>query len=166
MPSHHESDEGRADRFGLDDTTSIASALGRFVPQRLARWAVSIRVEPDRTTYERGQDVHFTVTLSNRLSLPITVATPKLRLWGWELDGELEASDEVTYESDTPGSLHLPSRGKKQVDQVWNGRLKRVGAGPDGRDTWELPEAGVHELSVFVATDPVCARDSVEIELR
>lgn len=166
MPSRHDIDEGRPDRFGLADTTSIASALGRFVPQRLARWAVRIHLEPDRTTYERGQDVRFTVTLRNRLSLPITVATPKLRLWGWEIDGELEASDELTYQSDTPGSLHLPSSGKKQVEQVWNGRLKRAGEGPDGRDVWELPEAGVHELSVFVATEPVCARDTVEIELR
>lgn len=166
MGPRRSTDDANPDRYGFDETSSIASALGKFVPQRLARLAVSVDLELDQRTYDRGENVHFTVIFYNRLPVPITVATPTLRLWGWEIDGELEASDEVTNQSDTPGSLTLPARRQTRASQVWNGRLKRTGAGPDGRDLWELPEPGTHELSAFVATEPPCARATVELELR
>jgi hypothetical protein len=152
----------REDRYGFDENSgSLAERLGKFVPQTLARRALSIRVETDRSQYRRGDPVDLTITIRNHLPLPVTVATPRRRLWGWMVDGQLEASDENRYLSDNPGSFVFRAKEKKTIRRTWNGHLKRVGE----RTTWELPERGVHEITAFVATKENRPSDTVEISL-
>lgn len=155
----------RPDRYGFDENKNVLTDLvGKLLPGWVARRAVAIDLDVPRTEYERGESVEFTVHIRNRLPVPVVVPTRELRLWGWELDGELEASDEVTYSSGSPGSLALGGGEVKHIPQTWNGRLKRTGAGANGQTEWVLPERGTHQLSVFVATNPE-KRDSVELEL-
>jgi hypothetical protein len=155
----------RPDRYGFNENRNyLTELLGKVVPRWVARRAVGVSVEVPRREYERGEAVEFTVVIHNRLPFPVTVPTPQLRLWGWEIDGELEGSDETTYSSGKPGTLTMAAGETKRIPQTWNGRLKRTGTAANGQAEWVLPERGVHELSVFVATTPE-KRDSVDLEL-
>lgn len=136
------------------------------VPDRLARWAVTLTLTVPDGPYDVGDPVPFTVTIHNRLPVPVSVATPRLRLWAWAVDGQVEATDEATFASDTEGELTLDGRETKRLVREWNGRFERTGAGPNGRSEWVLADPGVHELSAFVATEPPCASDSATFELR
>ncbi|WP_129112841.1 hypothetical protein [Halegenticoccus tardaugens] len=151
-----------ADRHGFDENRSyLSEALGKFVPQAVARRALSVDLDTDRDRYRLGEAVELTVTIANRLPVPTTVATPQRQLWGWTVDGEPEASDETRYASDAAGQLSFRARERKVVSVTWSGRFKRVGE----RTTWELPEPGTHEIRAFVATRPPRAADSVEIRI-
>lgn len=155
--------QGReADQFGFDESRNVvADSIGKFVPQWVARRALSLRLETDRTHYRQGEPVTFRVTIHNRLPLPVTIATETRRLWGWAVDGNLEASDEARYQSDTPGTFTFRANERKVVERTWNGRLKHVGE----RTTWEVPSRGTHELEAFVGIDTPGARDAVEFEI-
>lgn len=158
---------GDDDRFGFDENRDyIAEFLSVVVPDRLAHRAVTIEVSTDRREYALDSPIEFTVTIRNRLPVPVTLPTPTLRLWGWTIDGELEASDEPTYVSDSESWHAFDARETRQIQQTWHGRLQRTGAGPNGRAEWVLPDPGVHELSVFLATEEPRATDTVELELR
>lgn len=138
------------DRTGLDDSRNyLGGFLGRFVPQRLARRAVRVRVSTDRDRYAPGEPVEITVEFHNRLPVPIEVETPRLRLWGWTVDGELEASDERRYESDARGTLSFRSRERKRVRKRWDGSFKRSG----DPTRWVPPEPGEHEIAAFLDVD-------------
>ena len=155
------------DRFGFDENRDyLAEFMAVVVPDWLVHRAVTIEVTPERREYELDTPVRFTVTIRNRLPVPVTLPTPKLRLWGWAIDGEVEATDERVYSSDTPGRHALDAKETIRVEQTWNGRFERSGAGPNGRSEWVLPEPGTHELSVFIATEEPQATDAVELELR
>lgn len=158
---------GDEDRFGFDENRDyIAEFLSAVVPDRLAHRAVTIEVSTDRREYALDAPVEFTVTIRNRLPVPVTLPTPTLRLWGWTIDGELEASDEATFVSESESWHAFDARETRRIQQTWHGRFERSGAGPSGRTKWVLPDPGVHELSVFLATDEPQARDTVELELR
>ncbi|WP_224448770.1 hypothetical protein [Haloprofundus salilacus] len=162
MPRRESASSDREDRYGFDEGgSSFAERLGQFVPQSLARRGLSVDVATDRRRYERGDPVELTITIRNRLPVPVTVATPKRRLWGWTVDGQLEGSDEPRYLSDTPGSFAFRAKETKVIERTWNGHLKRVG----DRTTWELPNPGVHEIGAFVATGDGRLSDAVEIEI-
>lgn len=154
------------DRFGLDQTENeLTELLGRFVPQWVAQRAIAVSVSvPDRE-FSIGDPVPFTVEIRNRLPVPVTVRTPSRRLWGWEVDGDLGASDEPTYAGDTPGEFSLEGSDYLRIEREWSGRLKRTGRGGK-RTEYVLPDPGVHEIAAFVATKDPQPRGSVEIELR
>ena len=152
----------RDERHGFDDTRYvIADAVGKFVPQSLARRAVAVTVETDKERYRRGESVQLTVTIRNKLPVPISVATPGRRLWGWTVDGKLEASDESRYEGDSAGTLTFRAGEEKMLRREWSGRFKRVG----DRTTWETPDRGTYEVGAFVAVEPPRPEDSVLIRI-
>jgi hypothetical protein len=142
-----------ADPFGFDENRNVlAEALGRLVPQWVARRALTVSVETDRDTYAVDERVRFRVTVRNRLPVPVVVETPDRRLWGWTVDGELEASDEPRFDdprSDTPGTLTLRGGQRLVVDRTWRGRFRRVRG--DGPTRWVPADPGRHELGVFLA---------------
>lgn len=154
------------DRFGFDKTENeLTDLLGRFVPQWVAQRVIDVSVSvPDRE-FAVGDPIPFTVEIKNRLPVPVTVRTPTRRLWGWEVDGDLGASDESRYAGDTPSQFALEGGDHLVIDREWSGRFKRTGR--DGERTeYVLPKPGVHEISAFVATKDPQPRGSVEIELR
>jgi hypothetical protein len=143
------------DPFGFDENRNVLTeALGKLVPQSVARRALTIDVEVGHTAYEVGDDVPFRVTFRNRLPLPIVVQTPDRRLWGWTVDGELEASDESRFADpgrETPRSFTFRGGERRVVSRTWHGRFRRVG--DDEPTRWVDVEPGRHELGVFLAYD-------------
>lgn len=138
------------DRTGFDETTNyLTVTLGKLVPTALARRAVAIDVETDRTTYRQGEPVEVTVTLRNRLPVPVEVPTPTRRRWSWTVDGVIEATEESRYVQENAFSLAFRAREKKTARVVWNGCIRR--SGPDGLDSDEPVSRGEHTIEAFVA---------------
>lgn len=139
----------REDRHGFDENRNyLAAALGKFVPQSLARRAVNVSIATDAERYAPGEPVTITATFANRLPVPITVRTPRRRLWGWSVDDELEASDETRYIRPNPGSFGFRPRERKRVEWVWNGLFERT-----AERRWVPAEHREHEIRAFVALD-------------
>lgn len=139
------------DRTGLDESRNyLGSFFGRFVPQWLARRAVSVHVSTDRDRYAPGEPIHVSVEFRNRLPVPIEVETPGLRLWGWTVDGELEASDEPRYAVERGGTMSFRSRERKRVSRRWDGSFKRSGE----PTRWERAAPGEYEVAAFLAVEP------------
>jgi uncharacterized protein (DUF58 family) len=148
------------DRTGLDDSRNyLTEALGALVPRWLARRALSVTVETDRERYAVGDPVELTVTIRNRFPVPVVVRTPRRRLWGWSVDGEVDASDERLFRSDAGGELVFRGGERKVMTRRWNGRFKRTG----DRTRWVEPTPGVHEVTAFVALGRRRPESSVEI---
>lgn len=137
------------DRLGFDQTTNyLANALGKFVPRSLARRSIAVSVSTDADRYERDEPVEITVEFRNRLPVPVSVFTPTRRLWGWSVDGQLEASDEPRYVGDAGGRFDFRGGERKRVTIMWDGRFKRAG----DPDTWTVADPGEYEISAFLAT--------------
>lgn len=138
------------DRLGMDDTGSrVSAALGKWVPQSVVRRSIEAAIDTDRERYEVGEPVEMTIEFRNRLPVPIAVETPRRRLWGWSVDGELAASDELRYASDTPGVVNFRSLERKTITRRWNGLFKRTGE----PTRWVEPSPGEYELAAFLALD-------------
>ena len=151
------------DRHGFDDAGStVADVAGKFVPQAVARRALSVDVSTDRRRYAPGDPVELTVAVRNRLPVPVAVTTPRRRLWGWSVDGERDASDERVHESDTPGVFAFRAGERKVLRHRWSGRFKRTGG---DRTRWVTPDPGVHEVRAFVAVADPRPSDAVEIRI-
>lgn len=140
-----------ADPLADEYNPSVFSrGLDKLVPGVVARRAVTIGVTTDRETYAPGEAVSMTVTVDNRLPLPIEVPIAERRVWGWSIDGLTEATDERIYEPDGSQTLSLRPGETRRYDHTWNGRIRREGA----RTTYEPLSLGTHELSVFLGTAP------------
>ncbi|SNR35711.1 hypothetical protein [Halorubrum vacuolatum] len=142
-----------ADALGEDYETSVFSrGFEKLVPAPLARFAATIDVTTDRESYAPGDPVTLRVAINNRLPVPIDVPIAEPRIWGWSIDGLLEATDERTYEPERRQSLSLRAGETRTVEHVWNGYIKRTA---DGRRTIHEPLArGKHEIRVFLGTNP------------
>lgn len=163
-------DRGRgkeSDRHGFEETTSyLSKALGSLVPQWLARRAIAVEVTTDADRYEPGEPVEITVEFENRLPVPVTVETPRRRLWGWTIDGELSASDEPRYASATPAALSFRPRERKRVVRTWHGRFKRVGSIEGGATAeWVPAKPREYEIRAFLATEDRRPADATTIRI-
>lgn len=152
------------DRFGFDQNRSyISEFLNKFVPQSLARRSIAVYLETDRRHYERDDPVELTIEFQNRLPVPVGVVTPKQRLWGWSIDGIVEASDRQVYTRARPATFSFRPREVKRVHRRWHGRIKRT----DGEETrWMPPSPGEYEIEAFVALAGRQPSDSVTIKIR
>lgn len=138
------------DRTGFDDTKNhLADALGRFVPQSIARRAISVTVSTDRQEYAPGEPVKIDIEFRNQLPVPVTITTPKARLWGWAVDGTLEASEERRYLRSEEARLNFRGGERKHHTREWGGTIRRLGS----PDTWEALTPGTHEISAFIAVE-------------
>lgn len=152
----------RKSRHGIDDTQDhVRRLLGSFVPQWLARRAVVVDVRTDADRYDAGVPVEITITFRNRLPVPMTVETPGKRLWGWTVDGELEASDEPRKRSTDGGSIAFSPRGRKVLTRTWDGRFKRV----DDRTRWVPAEPSTYEVGAFLALGEQRPADTATIRI-
>ncbi|MEZ3114845.1 hypothetical protein RYH80_02790 [Halobaculum sp. MBLA0147] len=174
QPRHGRDDE---DPTGVGESTNwVTEALGAVVPAAVARWAVTVdvhvengtRVAADDADSESvirlpvGEPVEFTVAIDNRLPAPVGVATPRLQLWQWAVDGEVEASDEPRRRSETSNELTLEAGETRRISRTWDGLFERTRG---TRHRWVEPDPGRHTLSVAIQTEPPCARDSVTLDL-
>ncbi|ADJ13650.1 hypothetical protein [Halalkalicoccus jeotgali] len=148
QPRHRSGD----DRLGFEETTNyLTSALSKFVPNWLARRAVSVSVETPRDRYRRGEPVEIVVEFRNRLPLPITVPTVERRLWEWRVDGVLEATEEPRYVDRSPNTFAFRGGERKRVVQHWNGHFRRA-EGIDGLHASKPATPGEHTISVSLTT--------------
>lgn len=139
----------REDRHGFKENRNyLAAAVGKFVPQRLAQRGVTVSVTTDAKHYTPDEPITITATFTNRLPVPIAIRTPQQRLWGWNVDGELEASDETRYMRAKPGSFDFRPNERKCVTWEWDGRFERT---DEGR--WVPAEHNEHNITVFIALD-------------
>ncbi|WP_433634630.1 hypothetical protein [Halomicrococcus sp. NG-SE-24] len=136
------------DRFGFPGRNYLASALGALVPQSLARRAVTVSVATDHRRYRPGDTVAIDIEFRNRLPVPVSVSTSGLRLWGWSVDGLLEASDEPRYHRATSAEFVFRPRERKRFRRTWDARFERA-----GEQEREDAKPGEHEIAAFVATD-------------
>lgn len=151
------------DRFGFDKETNpnqLASLVGTLVPQRLARWGLAVSVSTDRKRYAKGERVTITIDLRNRLPFPVSIPTPERRLWGWAVDGNLEAIDEPRYTDGTGGSIAFRARERKRFTRHWDGRIKRQGK----RARWEQA-SGEIRIEAFVAVSGNRPADGTTIRI-
>lgn len=149
------------DRLGFDQTRNYTTEiLSKLLPRSLANRAIQVSVTTDTDTYEQDESVDITLEFKNRLPIPVTLYTETLRLWGWTVDGHLEASDELRYVDDQPGRFDFRGGERKTYDIVWDGRLKHSGE----PDTWKLPEPGQYTITGYIATSNR-PEDSVVIEI-
>lgn len=146
------------DRFGFSEHDRFSRALSRLVPQTLARRAVTVDVETDRRRYRPGETVEIRIEFRNRLPLPVAIETPKLRLWGWSVDGLLEASDEPRYERATAAEFAFRPNERKRFRRTWDARFQRA-----GESEREDASPGEHEVTAFVATDERRPRDATTV---
>ena len=144
-----------------EDFSVFSRGLDKLIPSTVARWALSVSVETDKSEYGPDEPVEITVTISNRLPLPITVRIDNQRIWGWAVDGYVEAADEPLYVPDRVRSLSLRAGETRTHDVTWNRRIKRV----DGQTRWEELEPGEYVISAFVSTTPR-TEDSKTVRLR
>ncbi|MCU4972261.1 hypothetical protein OB955_05870 [Halobacteria archaeon AArc-m2/3/4] len=157
-----------SDPLELDDARRgyTTRVLRTLVPQWLARRGLSVSVSTERSAYEihTGDDleIEFTIEVTNRLPLPVTIVTSGRRTWGWTVDGELEASDERLYTADRPNSLEFRALETKRFERTWDGRFKRTGS----PTRWVEADPGEYEIGAFVATPDEPRRDSTTVVLR
>ncbi|WP_266075778.1 hypothetical protein [Haladaptatus caseinilyticus] len=150
------------DQLGFDQNVDyLGRALRAIVPQWVAQRSITTTVTTDRPRYEVGDEIRITVVFENRLPVPMVVETPRQRLWGWEVDGQLEASDQPYYVRDRPNAFYFRAREKKRAHVTWDGRFER-------RDeSARVPaEPGEYTISAYLATDDERPRDGTTITLR
>ena len=159
VPDHR---GGRADEYDLEEGRSVFSrGLDVLVPGFLARWALSVRLETDKTEYGPNEPVEIRITIANRLPVPIEAPLTNQRVWGWTVDGTLEAIDEPLYTPDRPRTLALRAREVRTFDRRWDRQIKRTGSPP----RWEPVPPGTYTISAFVSTAPP-RTDSKTVTLR
>ncbi|SDG03476.1 hypothetical protein SAMN04488067_11335 [Halorubrum xinjiangense] len=155
------------DRTGFDETKNyLSDALGRVVPRAIARRAIDVTVSTDAAEYAADEPVAITVSIRNRLPVPIEVPTTTRRLWGWAVDGVVEATDERRYVRAEESALSLRAGETKRATATWNGRFRRTG--DDGLDRSVRAERGEHTVSVFVPVPGADERheDATQIRVR
>lgn len=149
MPQSPRSRDER-DRLGFDETRDyLGAAVAALLPAPLIARGLSIAVDTDREVYAPGDPVSVRVVIRNRLPVPVAVTTSSRRLWGWEVDGALEASEEPRRDPGGSGTLSFRARERKTREWTWDGRVTRR----DERGVRSSPlDRGDHEIRAFVAT--------------
>lgn len=144
-----ERDRKRDTTFGPtgDPGSLLAKAVGGVIPQAVAQRAVRVSLSVDAKRHRRGDPVELTVEFTNRLPVPVAVRTPRSRLWGWSVDGRLEASAEPRYEPEATNEFRFLANERKRATWRWNGRVTDT----DGHSRWASP--GEHVVRAFLAVD-------------
>ena len=139
----------------------VSRHLRRLVPQRLARLGLSVDVTTDRREYAVGETVSIVIRLTNRLPVPIEVATEGPRIWGWTVDGLPAAREEHLHTVGPPNTLALRARETRTIRRTWDGRFRRDG----NPERWIEATPGEYVIGAFVATaDP--RWDETRVRLR
>lgn len=125
-----------------------------FVPRGLRYRAVSVDVSTPRPSYPVGASVPFTVTLANRLPVPVTVPVESPVPWTWTVDGLAEASRVADHPAE-PAGFRFDRGERKRFDRRWSG-LFRVAA-----DAWEPAEPGEYTIGARLAVEDAEARGLV-----
>jgi len=117
-----------------------------FVPTAVQYWGLSVSISTPRSTYDAGTPIPFTVTIVNRLPVPVTVRTATPVLWSWEVNGVREAS-RVSELPDRAGQFRFDRGERKRFRRRWHQSF-RVSEGE-----WEAAAPGDYCLRAAVAIE-------------
>ncbi|MCU4753589.1 hypothetical protein OB919_16620 [Halobacteria archaeon AArc-curdl1] len=153
-----------SDPAGMDEERRgyLTRSIRTLVPQWLVQRALSVSVTTERREYAVDDRIQITISLANRLPLPVTVVTDQQRIWGWSVDGELEASDEPRYAPGRPNSLELGALETKTFRCTWDGRFKRTGS----PTRWVPADPGEYTVRGFVSTANGRIVDETTVRIR
>lgn len=146
---HRDDEETHAPRERDRDTKpqamrSVPSGLlsKLFVPHRLRYWAIEVDVTTPDRTFRPGERIPFTVSLHNRLPIPLTLPVESPVPWTWAIDGVRSASHVGDHAPQEPSGYHFDRGERKEFTRRWSGSFK-VGA-----REWEPAPAGEHTIRV------------------
>lgn len=122
-----------------------------LVPHWLRYRAIAVDVSTPRPSYPVGASVPFTVTLCNRLPIPVTVPVESPAPWTWSVDGLTEASRVGGHPTERAG-FRFDRGERKRFDRRWSG-LFRVAP-----DEWQPAEPGEYALRASLAVPSAGAR--------
>lgn len=125
-----------------------SSWFDRLVPSFLARAALTVEVRTPKTI-QLGNQTPFYVVVKNRLPVPVSVSTPTSRLWGWEVDGALEADRRSFSPPATGRSVRFSGRERRVFEATWDGRICDEG---DNGPVW-IDAEGTHTLTGYLAVE-------------
>lgn len=117
-----------------------------FVPTPVRYWGLSVSISTPQSTYDAGTSVPFTITIVNRLPVPITIQTALPVLWTWEVNGVREAS-QVAELPDRAGQFRFDRGERKRFRRRWHQSF-RVSDGD-----WEAAPPGEYCLSAALAIE-------------
>ncbi|WP_423745649.1 hypothetical protein V5735_06730 (plasmid) [Haladaptatus sp. SPP-AMP-3] len=150
------------DQLGFEGNVDyLGRAIRALVPQWVARRSVAVSVSVPEARYAVGDEIPITVTFENRSPFPVVVETPRQRLWAWEVDGELEASDEAYYVRNRPNAFYFRAREKKRTTVRWDGRFARS----DERSRHPA-DPGEYTVAAYLATEDERPRDETTVTIR
>lgn len=122
-----------------------ASLSDLLVPAGLRHRFVSVAVSTPRDEYAVGEPVRFTVTIRNRLPVPVSLPTASPVLWEWSVDGDVEASRvSLRDPPDEPGAFAFDRGERKEFRRRWD-QLFRVSDAE-----WEPAGPGAYAVGAAV----------------
>lgn len=139
----------------------LSDWLQYVIPQWVARRTISVSVRTEEEEFSPGEPVPIIATFRNRLPVPVLLQTPQRRLWGWKVDGYLEASDEQQYTRDEGNELVFGGGETIRLTFEWNGTIKKDGP----LNQWVTPKPGTHTIEVFIPTTAGPITDRTEIRI-
>ncbi|MFW6382467.1 MAG: hypothetical protein ACOCZD_00330 [Haloferacaceae archaeon] len=118
-----------------------------LVPVGVRHRFVSLEVSTPDPEYSVGEPIPFTVTMRNRLPVPVSLSTVSPLLWEWSVDGDVEASSvQLRDPPDDPGEFAFDRGERKEFRKRWD-QMFRVS------DTeWEPAEPGEYTIGAAINT--------------
>lgn len=148
----------------LDDEAPdyLGTVIQSLVPRTLSHRAMSISVSTERDSYELGEPVEISVTLFNRLPVPVEVVTTTQQLWGWSVDGHPSAREEPLHISEKPRAFTFDARERRRFTRTWEGRIRREGT----PRRWRSVDPGTYRIEAFIELTNRRVTDETTVELR
>lgn len=133
---------------GARESGDGGSWYDKLVPSFMARAALTVEVQTPKTIH-LGEQTSFYVVVKNRLPIPVTVSTPTSRLWGWKVDGLLEADKRTFSPPEIGRSVRFGGLERKVFQATWDGRIREEGT---SHRVW-TEAAGTHTLTGYLAVE-------------
>ncbi len=151
---HRDDDETHAPnererRTKLQSLRSVPSSTlsDALVPGRLRHRFVSVDVTTPEPEYPVGGSIPFTVTIRNRVPIPVSIPTASPLLWEWSVDGHVEGSEVPLRDPpDEAGSFAFDRGERKRFRKRWN-QMFRV-----SDSEWTPAEPGTYTIGAAINT--------------
>lgn len=124
----------------------------RLIPHKVRRWSVSVDIWTPAEEFTTDEDIPFTVTMRNRLPIPMTVQTSEPLPWNWSVDDHVEANRVgVRDPPDIDSSLSFDRGETREFNKRWSGMFQV------SEREWERAEPGEYTLSAAINVDDAAA---------
>lgn len=124
-----------------------------LLPASLRHRFISVEVSTPSAEYEVGEPIPFTVTMRNRLPIPVSLSTASPLLWEWSVDGDVEASSVPLRDPpDEPGEFVFDRGERKEFRKRWDQMFRVADA------EWEPATPGEYTIGAAINTDDADAK--------